>query len=58
MAGPKGLEPSIFSVTGRRVNQLHHEPIDLWRNNSRYSHGMQEVKERDILSAYDRFYEA
>lgn len=27
MAGAKGLEPSIFAVTGRRVNQLHHAPV-------------------------------
>ena len=24
MAVPTGLEPAIFCVTGRRVNQLHH----------------------------------
>ena len=24
MAEPTGLEPAIFGVTGRRVNQLHH----------------------------------
>jgi|GEM_PF-5904955 hypothetical protein len=58
MAGPKGLEPSIFSVTGRRVNQLHHEPIDLWRNNSRLKPRMQEVEEHVNLATYGRFYEA
>ena len=27
MAVSTGLEPAIFCVTGRRVNQLHHETI-------------------------------
>ena len=27
MAVPTGLEPAIFCVTGRRVNQLHHGTI-------------------------------
>ena len=28
MAVSTGLEPAIFCVTGRRVNQLHHETIN------------------------------
>ena len=31
MAVSTGLEPAIFCVTGRRVNQLHHETINWLR---------------------------
>jgi hypothetical protein len=31
LAVSTGLEPAIFCVTGRRVNQLHHETIGCGR---------------------------
>ena len=31
MAVSTGLEPAIFCVTGRRVNQLHHETLNWLR---------------------------
>lgn len=30
MAGSTGFEPAIFALTGRRVNQLHHDPAVIY----------------------------
>jgi hypothetical protein len=50
LAGPTGLEPAIFGLTGRYVIRLHHGPFRLSETNSILPHLLFLSNSRDLCT--------